>query len=694
MNVPTLCLNMIVKNESKIILRFLTSVYTLLDSYCICDTGSTDNTIDLIITFFQEKKIPGKIVKEPFRDFGYNRTFALKCCEDCIHSDYLLLLDADMILEINQDSNAIHQFKKNLIHDAYLINQGTVKFHYKNIRIIKNRQGYIYWGVTHEYVKLSENCNIHTLDKEDIFILDIGDGGCKEDKIIRDIRLLSNGLKDVPNNDRYTFYLANSYRDKGDYEIAIKYYKKRMELRGWIEEIWFSCYMIGNCYKRIGKMEKAIYYWLEAYNIYPCRIENLYKIIKYYRICGKHYLANIFYRIADEERKKTDKWSYLFTELDVYTCKLDYEMSIIGYYSNIDKIDLIKSSMKVLCSNECVDDVIIQNVFANYKFYSKKIIYDVNIFPFLEENQKTLQDIGKNIIESNSFFSSTPTFCFGKNKKELLVCVRYVNYYIDDKGQYINKEQIITQNVIAIIDISSTVWIKKHESILKYDNSYDDYYVGQEDIRFHRIEKKQNKKTKIDYTYNANRCFLKGTMNVEHGNININATVLPFCTNSFLVKKVINHENEYRTIEKNWVLFNDKNGNETCIYEWYPLTIGKIKKDTHEYIESNKFNTPTFFKHVRGSSNGIIIKDEIWFLCHVVSYEDRRYYYHLIVVLDKNTLQLKSWTNLWTFEGISVEYTLGMILLNDMLLIGYSLMDRQTKYIMLPPLTFQEMMMT
>ena len=224
MNVPTLCLNMIVKNESKIILRFLTSVYTLLDSYCICDTGSTDNTIDLIITFFQEKKIPGKIVKEPFRDFGYNRTFALKCCEDCIHSDYLLLLDADMILEINQDSNAIHQFKKNLIHDAYLINQGTVKFHYKNIRIIKNRQGYIYWGVTHEYVKLSENCNIHTLDKEDIFILDIGDGGCKEDKIIRDIRLLSNGLKDVPNNDRYTFYLANSYRDKGD---GLVYYGSR-----------------------------------------------------------------------------------------------------------------------------------------------------------------------------------------------------------------------------------------------------------------------------------------------------------------------------------------------------------------------------------------------------------------------------------------------------------------------------------
>ena len=106
---PTLCLNMIVKNESKIILRLLESVYILLDSYCICDTGSTDNTMDLITTFFLEKGIPGKIVQEPFRNFGYNRTFALQSCAD---ADYLLLLDADMIVQI--DPNTITKFKKDI----------------------------------------------------------------------------------------------------------------------------------------------------------------------------------------------------------------------------------------------------------------------------------------------------------------------------------------------------------------------------------------------------------------------------------------------------------------------------------------------------------------------------------------------------------------------------------------------------
>ena len=71
---------MIVKNESRIIERLLTSVLPIIDSYCICDTGSTDNTVELIERFFNNNNISGIIVQEPFQDFAYNRTFALKSC--------------------------------------------------------------------------------------------------------------------------------------------------------------------------------------------------------------------------------------------------------------------------------------------------------------------------------------------------------------------------------------------------------------------------------------------------------------------------------------------------------------------------------------------------------------------------------------------------------------------------------------
>jgi glycosyltransferase involved in cell wall biosynthesis len=98
-NVPTLCLNMIVKNESKIILRLLESVLPIIDCYCICDTGSSDDTIEKVEYYFKSKNIPGKIISESFKDFAYNRNFALHACQGM--SDYVILLDADMVLKIN-----------------------------------------------------------------------------------------------------------------------------------------------------------------------------------------------------------------------------------------------------------------------------------------------------------------------------------------------------------------------------------------------------------------------------------------------------------------------------------------------------------------------------------------------------------------------------------------------------------------
>jgi len=71
---------MIVKNESKIIRRLFDSVSNIIDSYCICDTGSTDGTPEIIQAYFEAKGVEGKVYTEPFRDFGYNRTHSLLAC--------------------------------------------------------------------------------------------------------------------------------------------------------------------------------------------------------------------------------------------------------------------------------------------------------------------------------------------------------------------------------------------------------------------------------------------------------------------------------------------------------------------------------------------------------------------------------------------------------------------------------------
>jgi hypothetical protein len=117
--------------------------------------------------------------------------------------------------------------------------------------------------------------------------------------------------------------------------------------------------------------------------------------------------------------------------------------------------------------------------------------------------------------------------------------------------------------------------------------------------------------------------------------------------------------------------------------------VGTISSATGNplFSKTHEIPSPCFFQHVRGSSHGIVIGDEIWFICHVVSYEDRRYYYHLFVVLDADTYRLKKYSVLFTFEKSSVEYTLGFVYMEKSMeksksfIIGYSLMDRETKYL-------------
>ena len=76
---PSICLNMIVKNESHIIKKTLINIikYVKLDYWVICDTGSSDNTINIIQNFFDELNIPGELHKHTWRDFSYNRNLAL-----------------------------------------------------------------------------------------------------------------------------------------------------------------------------------------------------------------------------------------------------------------------------------------------------------------------------------------------------------------------------------------------------------------------------------------------------------------------------------------------------------------------------------------------------------------------------------------------------------------------------------------
>lgn len=669
--IPKICLNMIVKNESKVIERLLNSVLPLVDYYCICDTGSTDNTEEIIREFFAKHMIPGVIVKEPFQDFGYNRTFALQQCDQMTKADYILLMDADMILEFPSGNfpKKIHEIKKKLWeHPAHYLFQGSPKFHYKNVRFVKNKYGMTYWGVTHEYVKVPEGTVYGMFDRNDIFINDVGDGGSKADKFERDIRLLTAGLEKEPNNDRYTFYLANSLRDAGRTDEAIETFKKRIKIGGWIEEIWFSSYSIGKCYRKLDNMPAAIYHWMDGYNAYPRRIENLYQIINYYREQGKNELAYQYFRIADRQRNENPNQDFLFMEKDIYDYKLDYELTILGYYCNHDGYDLPKYCVKVMCYPH-LEEWTSRNILSNYKFYAPELKSMSNVVI-----TDTIDDC-INLVSDSNFNKSTPSIVLHNDKE--IINIRHVNYHIDDKGGYVQKENVETRNVLFLKDTSTTMLIS-HNTDLDENNMY----IGLEDVRIFSYKNR--------LFYNANRGLGYSKFQIEHGEIDMKTGIT---VNSRLV-----YYEQQTDVEKNWVLFEDSYGNMKCIYSWHPLIIGdiysKVGSDTEpNFLVSNRVDTPNCFRHFRGSTNGVNVNGEIWFICHIVSYEDRRYYYHVLVALDPKTYKMKRFSKFFTFEKEKVEYTLGFIYnkSQDQIKIGYSLLDSCTKFLEIPRAQLEEL---
>lgn len=703
----SICLNMIVKNESRIIERMLNSIYPFVDSFCICDTGSTDNTVELIHKFAQEKEITNYLVyTEPFQNFEYNRTHALhKCLELPTLPTYILLIDADMVLQFS-NKLSMSDLKKSLCEqtpqpDVYFINQGNDAFYYKNARMLRGsflleEEKPSYIGVTHEYLNVPGRRVYVDIHKEVLFILDIGDGGSKQDKFSRDIKLLSDGLVKDPTNSRYMFYLANSYRDFGEWENACEMYKKCIASNGWVEERWQSYYQLGKGHMSRGNTAEAIHNWLLAYQEMPNRLENVYELIKYYRENSKNALAHAFYKIAINTESIKQPPVFLFLENDVYDYKIYYEFSVFGYYYNPDKVNMANHTSNVL-KRALIPDHLHANIMQNYTFYTPRL-YQWNSASSVSELMnisvlKAFSDI-KYMHLDKAMYSSSPSFVITPDNI-LYVCVRKVNYFIKPDGTYEYTGGIVTKNHIIEFDMSQEVWKYKSHSELNYEKEYDDYYVGIEDFKlFYNSTESQLKYIGTRPLPRDNGIAIGSGCVKKEG---VGRTV-QYSTNDNVV---LSHKNDHKC-EKNWVYFEDANGKEKVIYDWNNIngvSIGDLSTEVTDkrldngtvapsrmFVETHRMNARNKLpKGVRGSTNGIRIGDEVWFICHIVSYENIRNYYHLFVVLDATTYEITRVSNVFKLSESKIEYVLGLAYLQstDKFLIGYSTMDRTTDYVMI-----------
>ena len=310
---------MIVKNEAHVVAEALDSVAPYISSWVIVDTGSTDGTQDVIRKHMARLGIPGELHERPWRDFGHNRTEALKLAQG--HGDYIWVSDADDIVVGTPDFTQLSA-------DIYRMRLGDVSFTYWRPQLFRDGARVRYEGVVHETAVWESDCVVGRL-KGDYYVESRRLGARSQDTqtYARDRDLLLAEVERNPEDARSVFYVAQSYFDLGDFGNARKWYERRAEMGGSDEEVYYSLFRVAE------SMEKLDWPWLavqdaylKAWEIRPTRAEAAYAIARRYREDHRYLPGHLFaQRAAQIPLPEMDN---LFVGADVYAWRAIDEQAV------------------------------------------------------------------------------------------------------------------------------------------------------------------------------------------------------------------------------------------------------------------------------------------------------------------------------------------------------------------------------
>lgn len=668
LDIPKICLNMIVKNESKIIERCFSSLKSIVDYIVVTDTGSTDETVNIMNKYLTDNNIPGEIFYEPWRNFGYNRTNSIENAKKFfkkkdidMNNIFVLLVDADMIVEIMVDANILKRALNSADH--YLVEQYNPVISYFNTRLIRLSKKIVCRGVTHEYYDV-EGATSAKFDG--IRINDIGDGGSKANKFERDIKLLLDGIDEEPKNERYHFYLAESYKNSGKIDEAIFFYKKRVEFGGWYEEVFMAHYNLGQLYQERGDWKNALYHYTEGWIISKYeRGETLYKIIDYYKN-NREYKMALFY-LKELVQLKYPSNQFLFIDYNIHGYKRYEMLTLISYYVGKMELGLYSSDFLLLFNKYKFDQSVSEMIHRNLKFYvpklKKSVVENINNFTNLEK-----------------YANSSTSLFYNNMDKVYEGIVRTVNYSMNDKMIYTinteNQKYINTENFFVKIDSKNNNVIAQKQ--IKTIDSLTPRHLngsirGFEDARF--------------FVFNGKRYII--CTSLEYGEKSHPSIVIcEFSTleeNGTDIVRVVPQKFNNNICQKNWAPIY-YGGHQCFIYSYNPFTVLKMNEESLEtevFIKRNitKYN----LGRLRGSSNYIIINNfannESYYLgiVHEVIINDPRSYIHRFVKLDSE-LNVIDVSSPFYFAEFFVEFVLSLHYNSDenVLIIPFSIRDNKT----------------
>lgn len=359
----TICLSMIVKDESAVITRCLSSTLPIIDYWVIVDTGSTDGTQQIIKDYMQSKGIPGELHERPWVDFAHNRNQAIQLAKG--KADYLFFIDADEFLTYDDDFK-LPELDKDYYH-------GTISYSgtkYDRIKFINNHMDWEYVGVLHEVICPPANASFGTIGKMLNVVTSEGARSKDPEKYLKDAKILEKALQEDPNNARNMYYLAQSYRDAGKHELALEHYEKRIAMGGWDQEVFIAMLGVGPMKEALNKpADEIIQAYSKAFQFRRSRVEPLYYLANFYRRQGNFDLGYQIGKIAVTVPVSNDS---LFVQQWMYDYGLALELSICAYWT--EKYDECREISMEILKKENLPASIRECVQNNLGFANAKLI--------------------------------------------------------------------------------------------------------------------------------------------------------------------------------------------------------------------------------------------------------------------------------------------------------------------------------
>lgn len=626
---PSLMLNMIVRNESARIARCLTSVLPYVKSVAILDTGSTDDTAD-IITRLCHDVVPYAIKRGEFVNFSQARNEAFAFAksfnkDSTAWCQFALLVDADMELVVD-DPTAFDNLDANAPSYDMLQTGGALT--YGNRRLINlNAKDDPYVGVTHEYLDLPAAGMITGAR-----FVDHADGENRKDKYRRDADLLVADLERDPNNGRSLYYLGNTYRDGKQPLLAIDAYERRIALGGWDEETHSAMMYLAGARKDAGDIPGFVTGMVEAFGFRPSRAEPLYDLAKHYREDNKPHLALLFAKAGVNIKRPND---LLFVNDYVYSHGLRYEYSIAGYYDEAERARAFEVTDDLALDPTCPTDIR-WSARSNLYWHTKPLKHYCPSF------------VGEKLdFEPPAGYTAmnpSVEVCNGHIKCN----VRCVNYKIDEHGRYMigplecNDAPIDTINFLLTLSPSFDVEVAR-EIVWPRPPAAWGMVTGLEDVRLWRYCGKLYASATVRELSPTGVCqMVSGELVFDP----VNSDAIQFQD-----WKVISSEDRY---EKNWMPMPSRTYNGP---RWM-YRLDTVVEPGHETI---KLRSKLHVGDISGSSQLIPFKQGLLAVVHEASTgpDTKRTYWHRFAWFDKNG-ELSRLSLPFVFYERQIEFCAGL----------------------------------